>query len=400
VTATQRREVRLKELMRPISHYTDAVLCGDFLYMSGAAAFDKDGNLVGAGDVVRQCEQTCENIDRMLSAVDMSPRDVVYFKVFMQEVYDGPKINPVRQAFHGASKPGSTRVGVGHFVHPGMLIEVECVAYKPFSGGPARREIRCENLFQPPSHYIDVVECGDFAFISGTGPIGPNGKSMHFGDVARQAHLTMENMQVMLDAVGMGFEDVAKVVCYLENIHDRPHINAARRRFFGKSRPASTLFGVRRLAIPGMNHEIEAIAYKPRDPGKPRRKEIKAEGIHAPISHYTDAVKCGDFLFVSGQAPFNKDLKLVGAGDIIKQAVRTHENLKRIMKAGGMGFGDIAKVTVYMENCEEHPAVNKVRRKYFGHSRPASTLFGANALALPGMKLEIDAICYKPVSTM
>ena len=72
--AAPRKEIRLDDMMEPISHYTDAVLCGDFLYMSGAGPFDKDGNVIGEGDVVKQCEVTCANIDRMLSAADMSPK--------------------------------------------------------------------------------------------------------------------------------------------------------------------------------------------------------------------------------------------------------------------------------------------------------------------------------------
>ena len=90
--------------------------------------------------MVRQCEATCANIDRVLSAADMSPSDVVYFKVLMEEVTDGPRINPVRAEFHGDSRPGSTRVGVGHLALPGMLLEIECVAYKPANGGRRRRK--------------------------------------------------------------------------------------------------------------------------------------------------------------------------------------------------------------------------------------------------------------------
>ena len=97
---------------------------------------------------------------------------MVYFKVLMEEVTDGPRINPVRAEFHGDSRPGSTRVGVGHLALPGMLLEIECVAYKPVNGGPPKEEIRCESLFEPPSHYVDVVKCGDYAFISGIGPVG------------------------------------------------------------------------------------------------------------------------------------------------------------------------------------------------------------------------------------
>ena len=391
--AAPRREIRLDDMMEPISHYTDAVLCGDFLFMSGAGPYDRDGTLIGAGDVVKQCEATCANIDRMLSAADMSPADVVYFKVLMEEVRDGPRINPVRKAFHGDSYPGSTRVGVGHLALPGMLLEIECVAYRPRGGGPAKQEIRCEGLFEPPSHYIDVVKCGDYAFVSGTGPVGADGRSVSCGDPEKQAFKTLENMEVMLDAAGMGFADVCKVVCYLENVRDRPKIDVARKHFFGDSRPASTLFGIRRLAIPGMNHEIEAIAYRPS--GGPARREFRVPGLHAPISHYTDAVQAGDFLFVSGQGGLDGDLVLAGDG-MTAQAARMHDNIGRIMAEAGFGFEDVAKVTAYLDDCDERRELDAVRRQYFGPHRPASTLFGANRLALHGMKVELDAICYRP----
>ena len=195
---------------------------------------------------------------------------------------------------------------------------------------------------------------------------------MVFGDPEKQAFKTMENMEVMLDAAGMGFQDVCKVVCYLENVRDRPQINVARKHFFGDSRPCSTLFGVRRLAIPGMNHEIEAIAYKPRD-GAPPRTEIRAPGIHEPISHYTDAVQAGDFLFVSGQSPFDDALGLPG-DTMAAQATQMHDNLQRIMAEAGFGFDDVAKVTAYLDDCDERPELNAVRRKYFGPHRPASTM--------------------------
>ena len=395
--AAPRKEYRLDDLNPPISHYTDAVQCGDFLFMSGAGPFDSEMNLIGEGDVVKQCEVTCQNIEKMLSAAGMTFKDIVYFKVLLEDVSDGAAINPVRQAFSGDSRPVSTRVGVGHLAWPGMLIEIEAYAYKPQNGGPPKQEIRVESLCEPLSHYTDVVKCGDFAFLSGTGPIGPDAKALHFGDPVAQGRATMENMHKMLEAAGMGFEDVAKVICYMENIYDRPKINVARKDFFGDSRPTSTLFGIRRLAIPGMGHQIEAIAYKASG-SAPKRREIRVEGYREPISHYTDGVKCGDLYFVSGSGPFDDNLKLVGGDDMTAQAVQTHDNIERILAAGGMSYEDVAKVTVYMDNTEERKVLDEVRKRYFGNTRPASTLFGANRLALFGMKLEIETIAYKPDS--
>ena len=122
-------------------------------------------------------------------------------------------------------------------------MEIEAVAYKPRNGGPARREIRCEELYDPLGYNVDVVVCGDFAFLSGTGPLDRAGNAVAFGDPVKQSHKTLENMQIMLEAAGMGFDDVAKVVYFLENVHDLKRVNVARKEFFGANRPVSTLVG-------------------------------------------------------------------------------------------------------------------------------------------------------------
>ena len=394
--APPRREIRLQtEMMEPLSHHTDAVLCGDFLYLSGAAPLDTAAN-IAPGDVVKQCEATCHNIDLMLQAADMSFQDIAHFKILMEDVVNWPQIEPVCRAYLGEIRPSSTRVGIGHPAVPGMLMEIEAVAYKPANGGPPRQEIRSEELYEPLGCNVDVVKCGDFAFLSGTGPLDRDGNAVGFGDPVAQSRKTMENMQAMLDAADMGFDDVAKVVYFLENVHDLKRVNVARKEFFGANRPASTLVGGRRCVVPGMTHVVEAITYKPANVG-PARREIVAPDFQEPLSHYCDAVQCGDFLFVSGQGPFDANFALDGT-TMLDHATRVHDNLALIMSEAGFGFDDVAKVTCYLDDCEEREELNEARKKYFGASKPASTLFAVNRLALPFMKIEIDAICYRPAT--
>ena len=395
MAAPPRKEIRLEsEMMEPLSHHTDAVLCGDFLYLSGAAPLDTAANVIAPGDAVEQCEATCHNIDLMLDAAGMTFQDIAHFKIFMEDVFDWPQIEPVCRAYLGDTRPSSTRVGIGHPAVPGMLIEIEAVAYKPRNGGPARQEIRCEELYEPLGYNVDVVKCGDFAFLSGTGPLDRDGNAVGFGDPVSQSHKALENMQIMLEAAGMGFDDVAKVVYFLENVHDLKRVNIARKEFFGANRPVSTLVGGRRCAVPGMNHVVEAIAYKPQNGGPPRR-EIMVPDFQEPLSHYCDGVQCGDFLFVSGQGPFDANFVLAGTS-MADHATRVHHNIELILSEAGFGFEDVAKVTCYMDDSEEREELNQVRQEYFGASKPASTLFAVNRLALPYMKIEIDAVCYKP----
>jgi reactive intermediate/imine deaminase len=121
------------------------------------------------------------------------------------------------------------------------------------------------------------------------------------------------------------------------------------------------------------------------------RQEIKGEGTGEAISHYTDAVRFGDLLFISGVMPVDAAGKVVGS-DAVTQVRQVFKNMAAILKAAGAGFADVLKVTVYLTDVADRPRINPVRQEVFGKTRPASTLIGVKELALPGMKVEIDAV--------
>ncbi len=126
------------------------------------------------------------------------------------------------------------------------------------------------------------------------------------------------------------------------------------------------------------------------------RREIRVEGLNAPISHYTDAVQFNDLLFISGVAPLDENSKLVGHDDVVAQTRQVFKNLERILTVAGIGFADVLRVTVYLTDVNDRPRINPVRAEYFGTTRPASTLIGVAQLAVPGMKVEIEAIAGIP----
>jgi 2-iminobutanoate/2-iminopropanoate deaminase len=123
-----------------------------------------------------------------------------------------------------------------------------------------------------------------------------------------------------------------------------------------------------------------------------KREEFQPAGLPAPISHYCDAVRWGDLLFVSGVAPLDERGNLVGGDDAVAQARQVFRNLKVVLDAAGADFGDVLKVTVFLTDVADRARINPVRQEYFGRSRPASTLIGVRELAIPGMKVEIEAV--------
>jgi len=122
-----------------------------------------------------------------------------------------------------------------------------------------------------------------------------------------------------------------------------------------------------------------------------KRAIISSKGP-APAGPYSPGIGAGDYVFVSGQGPFAPVTKAMGT-TIEEQTKQTLENVKAILEAGGAGMADVVRVTVFMTDLSEFQRMNKVYEQSFPQPAPARTTVGVS-LALPGMKIEIDAIAY------
>ncbi len=126
------------------------------------------------------------------------------------------------------------------------------------------------------------------------------------------------------------------------------------------------------------------------------RREYRVAGQAEPISHYTDAVQAGELLFVSGIVPVDERLELVGGDDVVAQTRRVFENMREVLAAAGCTYADVVKVTLFLTDVNDRPLVNPVRQQVFGETRPASTLVEVPALAIPGAKIEVEAVALIP----
>ena len=125
------------------------------------------------------------------------------------------------------------------------------------------------------------------------------------------------------------------------------------------------------------------------------RVELRVPGLAEPISHYTDAVWAGDLLFISGCVPVDSAGDLV-PGDVAAQARKAFANIALVLAAAGGAMGDVVKVTVFLIDVDDRQAVNVVRKEVFGATRPASTLVEVSRLAIPGARVEVEAVALIP----
>ena len=116
---------------------------------------------------------------------------------------------------------------------------------------------------------------------------------------------------------------------------------------------------------------------------------------HAPgaIGPYSQGLRAGDYLYLSGQIPIDPATGQVVAGGIVEQTHQVLKNLGAVLAAGGASYQQVVKTTVYLIDMAEFSAMNEIYGTYF--SAPAPARATIQAAALPrAVRVEIDIVAY------
>ena len=124
-------------------------------------------------------------------------------------------------------------------------------------------------------------------------------------------------------------------------------------------------------------------------------ERINPPGSAAPRGPYSPAVRAGDFIFVSGQVPVNPATGQLLNADIATETRQVLNNIKAILDGCGASMADVVRCGVFLLEGSEFAAMNAVYAEFFGEAKPARTTV-VSGFAMPGLRVEIDAIAYKP----
>jgi 2-iminobutanoate/2-iminopropanoate deaminase len=122
---------------------------------------------------------------------------------------------------------------------------------------------------------------------------------------------------------------------------------------------------------------------------------IRVDDAPAPIAPYSQGIRAGDFLFVSGQGPVDPKTGQVVVGSIEVQTARVMENIAAILHGAGATFGNVVKCNMYLRDIDDFAAASKVYGSYLGAPQPARTCIQAADLPLH-IAVEVEAIAYIP----
>jgi len=118
---------------------------------------------------------------------------------------------------------------------------------------------------------------------------------------------------------------------------------------------------------------------------------ISTDKAPAAIGPYSQAVKCGNMLYCSGQIPLDPATGELVAGDITRQAEQVMNNIAAMLSAVGAGFDQVVKTTIYLVDMADFAAVNEVYGSRFPNHKPARSTVAVKSLPR-GSLLEIEVL--------
>lgn len=123
-------------------------------------------------------------------------------------------------------------------------------------------------------------------------------------------------------------------------------------------------------------------------------EKISSDKVSEPFGIFSQAIRSGNIIFVSGQVARDRDGNIVGK-NIKEQTRQTLKNLSNILKKADCTLDDVVKITVFTTDIEKLTEIHEVRSEFFEKDYPASSLVEVNNLVSPDLLIEIEAIAVK-----
>ena len=126
-------------------------------------------------------------------------------------------------------------------------------------------------------------------------------------------------------------------------------------------------------------------------------ERLNPPGLPAPRGPYSPAIRAGDFVFVSGQVPVNPETQTMELSEIRGETRLVLTNIRNLLSAAGASLADVVKCSVFLRDGADFAAMNEVYAEFFGEMKPTRTTVVCQ-FAMPGMRVEVDCIAYRPQS--
>jgi 2-iminobutanoate/2-iminopropanoate deaminase len=360
---------------------------GGTLFVSGQPGVSLEGKIVGE-DTQSQTLQAFENLRLVLEAAGLAFSDIAKVRLFFREPEDYVAMNEVRipyyeKHFPEGNFPASTAIATGPLAVGGLAIEIEAFASankRCYDTDKIVKQIPL-NLAKQPHWRLGAV-ADDLLWTTGQPGLDLECKLVG-PDAASQTEQCLLNTGYILEAGGFEWGDVLRLSTFISDTSVFGEMLEVRNEFLRKQFPdgaypaSTTVQGM--MPPPGMLVEIEAVARKG-DRGIIVSDRVAATmpgAAEQPL--YSQGVRSGNWVFLSGQTGVNPNGQLAGR-DVGSQAAQMLSNVEELLQAAGGGFGDILHVTLYLRNMDDYEGLNEVRNPFYRERFPEGDYAASTAI--------------------
>jgi 2-iminobutanoate/2-iminopropanoate deaminase len=211
------------------------------------------------------------------------------------------------------------------------------------------------------------------------------------GDIKAQTQQVLDNIAATLKTAGSSLSNAASVMVYLRNVSDFAAMNEVYRAAWPKDPPArTTVIVTAPLALPEALVEISMVAV----PAGAERVVVHPSDWIASPNPYSYGIRTGKTLFLSGLVSRNGKDNTAVKGDMASQTKTVLDNGAAILKAAGMGYGDVVSARIFITDSEKFQEMNAAYRTYFPANPPARATV-KTGLAGPDYLVEITMVAVK-----
>jgi len=347
---------------KPVGPYSPGIVVGDFLYVSGQGARDREGKLPTT--VEAQVRQTLENVKVIVEAAGLTMEHVAYSQVYLDDMANYDAMDRVWREYFPKAPPARSVLGV-YRMPTDTPVEINAVAFRD----PSRRKLIVPPGYPRSLSWTPGVLAGDRLYLSGSfGADVVTGKVPD--DAAEQVQLALDNMKQTLAAAGMDFRHVVFVNPYLtERASSQMNAIYAKHFEFGNT-PARATIHV--ASLPGGN-TIEFTGVAVADLSK--RLAIRPKNMR-PSATASPCVFAGDTYYCSAKGPFTPGpdtVQGIYAASVEAQVRQTMRNLLDGLEEAGLSFSNVVATNVYLDDIGEFPRMNRVYAQYFPDGFPTRT---------------------------
>jgi reactive intermediate/imine deaminase len=377
---------------KPVGPYSPGILAGDFLYVSGQGARDREAKLPDTVD--GQVRQTLDNIKGIVEAAGLTLEHVVYCQVYLDDMAKYEAMDRRWKEYFAKSPPARSVLGV-HRMPTDTPVEISAVAIRDMS----RKKTVVPAGYPRDLSWSPGVMAGNRLYLSGSfGEDVATGKIPD--DPSAQVQLALNNMKQILAAAGLDFRHVVFVNPYLTGSASGQMNEIYAKHFeFGNTPARAT---IRVTSLP-RNNTIEFTGVAVADLSK--RLAVRPKNMR-PSPTASPCVFADDTYYCSAKGPFTPGTgKTQGifAQTVEAQVRQTMRNLLDGLEEAELGWSNVVATNVYLDNMDEFAQMNRVYAQYFPEMFPTRTTIAtlapierkpANEDTFPGLE-QISLVAVK-----